>query len=293
MDVTQHQINAGDWTLFASEYPAVGAMRGVVVIGHAVGCNRRTLDRPRGQGLASTLAQAGLHVYTFDVRAHGESIPRPADGGHWRYDDILNDVEAVVTWVHDRHPDARLGFLGHSLTGHAALLWVGQNPDAPVSALVLYSTNLWLPQFEPRRGRWLKKRATLAAWALLAWPMGYLPMRRLRMGTDDVPAEFVRDFRRFAKSGKCQRTSDGVDYLEGLATVKQPVRAYVGEKDRFLCTLEGCEAFLEPVPDHTVETVPGADHMSVVTRESSRPLWEETAEFFCRELGGSDADADA
>ncbi len=288
----QHRIPAGEWSLAASEYPAVGDANGVVIVGHAAACNRRTLDRPRGKGLVSTLAEAGLHVYTFDVRGHGESGPIASENGRWGYEDILEgDLSAVISWVHERHPQLRLGVLGHSLTGHGTLLWLGLHPEAPVDALVLYSTNLWMPQFEAKRSRWLKKRSILTAWALMSRVIGYLPARRLRAGTDDESGDMIRDFYRWAKTDQCLRLSDGADYLDGRQRVKQPVLAYVGEHDRLLCTEDGCRRFLAPVPEHTIHVVPGGDHMSLVTKERSRPIWQETAAFFVDKLASSDVPA--
>lgn len=285
MDGRTHRVSVSGATLSVSEFPATGAARGVVVIGHAIMCNRQTLDRPAGEGLASTLARAGLHVYTFDLRGHGDSGPLPGAGGRWSYDDVVNrDIPDVVDWAHARHPGLRLGFLGHSLTGHAALLWLGQRPDAPVDALVLYATNLWMPSFEPSRLLWFKKRAVLTVWLAISRAFGYFPTRRLRMGTDDEPVDFVADMNSWAATDRCVRVADGVDYLAGRARVRQPVLAFTGEKDEFLCTKESCERFLAPVPDHTLKTVPGATHMSLVVSRRSRSTWEETAKWFVEKL---------
>lgn len=280
-----HRIPAGEWSLAASEFPASGDPRGVVIVGHAAACNRKTLDRPSGSGLASALAEAGLHVYTFDLRGHGESGPVASEGGRWTYDEFISeDLGAMVNWTRDRHPDLRIGLLGHSLSGHASVFWLGLNPDAPVDALVVYSTNLWLPQYESKRMRWFKKRSTLALWSMLIMPFGYLPAKRLGQGTDDESAAMVRSFKRWAKTGRCTRESDGLDYLELREKVNKPVLAYYGENDVFLCTKEGCEGFLAPIPDHTINMVPGGNHMSLVTKDRSRPVWEETASWFIDKL---------
>ena len=286
MDTPQHKVTVGEWSLAVSEFPAQGEPRGVVVASHAMMCNRRTLDRPRGNGLASTLAAAGLHVYTFDFRGHGESKPGAAGGGRWCYDDIVNeDIGAVVRWAHARHPELRLGFLGHSLAGHAGLHWLGMTADAPVDAVVLYAVNLWIPRLETQRFRWLRKRATLALWKLVSTPVGYFPTRRLRMGTDDESLALVRDFSRWADSDGCRRIADDFDYLAGRANVKAPVLAFVGEHDRVMCAEECAKRYLEPVPQHTVEVVPGASHISLVTQEHSRPAWDRTATWLIEQLG--------
>lgn len=286
--VVTHRVPVAEWSLAVSEFPAHGRPRGVVVAGHAMMCNRRTLDRPRGRGLASTLAKAGLHVYTFDVRGHGESNPQSAAaaGGQWTYDDVLNgDIPAVIDWAQKRHPDLHLGVLGHSLVGHASLLWLGITPRAKVDALVLYAANLWLPRLEPRRGRWLRKRATLAAWKIVSRLFGYYPAQRMRMGTDDEPLSLVNDFYRWAKTDSCLRLKDGLDYLEGRAKVSAPVLAIVGDRDHLLCVEECAARFLAPVPNHTMRRVSGADHMTLVTKEEiSRPAWEETAAWLVAKL---------
>lgn len=284
----EHRVAVAGWSLAVSEFPAHGRARGVVVIGPAMMCNRRTLDRPAGNGLASTLAKAGLHVYTFDVRGHGDSSPekRAAKGGSWTYDEVLGeDIPAIVAFAHQRHPELRLALLGHSLIGHAGLLWLGITPEAPVDALVLYATNMWLPSCEPRRGRWLRKRATLAAWKVVSRVVGYFPSRRMRVGTDDEPLPFVNDFWRWAATDKVERLSDGLDYLAGRARVRQPVLAFVGGRDDLLCVEECSERFLKPIPDHSIRCVPGADHMTLVTRaDISRPAWDQTAEWLVEKL---------
>ncbi len=56
------------WILRGQRMPGPGP---VVVCGHAMMVDRRTLDRPRGAGLASALAEAGLDVVMMDARGHG------------------------------------------------------------------------------------------------------------------------------------------------------------------------------------------------------------------------------
>ncbi len=280
-----HLVDADGWALAVSEFPAHGETRGVVIAGHAMMCNRRSLDRPRGQGLASTLARAGLHVYSFDARGHGASGPAPAAGGSWRYDDLIDhDLPAMARWVRRRHPDHRIGLIGHSLIGHAGLLWLGSDRAAPIDALVIYAGNLWLPQFEPNRLRWLRKWATLCAWELMSRPLGYLPARRLRLGSDDTPLALVQDFRHWARQDRCVRRRDGFDYLAGRARVKQPVLAFVGERDSLLCVPECNQRFLDPVPDHELRLVPQADHMSLVIDPQSQPVWEHSASWLIAKL---------
>lgn len=279
-----HRVAVDGWSLAVQAFPAVGTPRGVVIAGHAMMCDQRTLDRPRGAGLASTLAAAGLHTYTFDARGHGQSGPRPADGGRYSYEDIVEgDVPAMVRWAKARHPDLPLAIVGHSLVGHAAMLWLGQNPDAPVDAICGLAPNLWARHLEPDRRVWWRKRATIEAWAAFTRVYGYYPARRFGTGTDDEAAEYVHDFVRYIRHG-IHRASDGADYLAGLRNVQAPVLALVGSRDDFLCRPAACSLFLANIPQHELRVVDGANHMSLVTSETHRDTWCAAADWLLEVL---------
>ena len=65
------EIETSDgWTLEADRLDPPDGREpiGVLWLGHAMMVNRRTMDRPRGQGLASLLAGEGFIVYNVDLR---------------------------------------------------------------------------------------------------------------------------------------------------------------------------------------------------------------------------------
>ena len=280
-----HRVATDGWSLAVRSFPPPDAPLGVAVCGHAMMCDQRTLDRPPGGGLASTLAAAGLQTYTFDVRGHGQSGPSVAEGGRYDYEDVIEgDVPAMVRWAAARHPDLPLAVVGHSLVGHAALLWLGQNPTAPVDAVLNFAANLWVRHLEPDPAVWRRKRATTEALAALAratgWisaGSGHLPVRWLGYGTADEPLEYVLDLVRYAREDACLRKRDGAVYLAGLGEVQAPVLAYTGSEDTLLCRRSACARFLARVPDHTLRVVEGADHMSLVVDARFKWVWEEAA----------------
>lgn len=108
----------------------------VVVCGHAMMVDRRTLDRPPGHGLASALAARGFDVLVFDARGHGQSVPRAEHGGRWTYDDIVRrDVPAMVRRARSIADGRKVVVLGHSLIGHAAMIAAGlRSGHAPALA---------------------------------------------------------------------------------------------------------------------------------------------------------------
>jgi predicted alpha/beta hydrolase len=259
--------------------------RAACIVGHAMMTNRRSLDRPRGAGLASTLAARGLAVYTFDCRGHGGSrdgAPRRS----WTYDDVvLRDVPAVVAAVRARHPRLPLVVVGHSLVAHATLAWLGVVPGAAVHAVVALAAGVWIRRLEPDALAWLGKRATLEAWRAASVPLGYFPARRLGLGSEDVPRAYIEQFLGWARTDRWT-AADGGDYLRGLARVRAPVLAIAGAADRFMCRPAAGRAFADqltgaPVTFRVVERgeLPGLrpDHMGLVTARAAAPLWGELA----------------
>ncbi len=283
----QFYVDAAGWRLAVEAFEAPEEVVGVALCGHAMMCDRRTLDRPRGRGLASALAAAGLQVYSFDARGHGGSGPKAAQGGRWTYQDYIErDLPAVVDWVRARHPGLRLGVVGHSLIGHAALLWLGAQPQAPVDAVVALAPNMWARQFERSRLRWLQKRGLMEAWWAISRARGYFPTRRLGMGTDDEALSYVLSLVETVRSGRCE-AADGADYFATMDRVRAPVLALVGAEDRLLCHEDAARRFLAPIGDLELRMVPGADHMGLVLDEGCRPAWEAAAQWLRARLGAA------
>jgi fermentation-respiration switch protein FrsA (DUF1100 family) len=100
---------------------------GAVVLMHGVHSNRLSMVRR-----ARLLSTAGFSVLLFDFQAHGESTGARITFGHLE----AEDARSAVAFVRARLPDERIGAIGTSLGGAAALL--GPHP-LPVDALVLES----------------------------------------------------------------------------------------------------------------------------------------------------------
>ena len=262
-----------------------GPAQGVVLLSHAMMANRRSLDRPAGRGLASTLGLRGLITYALDVRGHGRSGPRPAEGGNWSYDDIVfRDLPAAIEFVRSRHPGLPLGVLGHSLTAHGMLALLGQREDINgwIDALVSVSSNVWMPQIEPSRVRQVKKNLVLAGFGALTWPIGYYPAKRLGSGSEDVSKRFVDMFQALRRTGKWRSADGKIDYIAGLGRVRVPVLAVVGRGDTLLChpecslryhrLLTGAQVWHWTVGRETGLNF-DPDHMQVVTDERASAVW--------------------
>jgi predicted alpha/beta hydrolase len=274
------------WVL-RGETIAAGDGRGVAVLGHAMMASRRTMDRPRGHGLASALAAAGLGVVSFDLRGHGESGPSARDGGAYTYDDFVQqDIPAIVAFARERFPGQRVGLVGHSLAAHAALASAGAFPERAPDAIVSIAGNMWLPSLEGSRLRQAAKSAFLRGWLGVTERWGHFDPRPLRMGTDAVALPYVRQFWRMWSEDRYGSIDGRTDYMAALGRVEIPVFSAASEGDRLLAHPEAVARYMAQVGSankvlrvvrHGEMGARAPDHMGLVTRASSLPLWAEIA----------------
>lgn len=269
---------------------------GVVVAGHAMMVDSRTICRPDQPTLASVLVAAGFRVLVPDLRGHGESGPRAADGGNWTIDDLVADVAHYVELARAVEPRRPIALVGHSVFAHAALAWLGQNPDPSVRALVLMACSVWNRRFEPSRVMWWLKRGLFWLSAMLAELWGYLPARRLRLGSNDESLGFWRQFHGHVRRDRWDALDGSVDYWAGLDSVRAPVLHVMSEGD-LLYARPPAAARLTARIDHREMLVLGRDdapgelaqlrpnHMRLLTDPRSKLVWHWIAGWLTRKLG--------
>ncbi len=289
---------ADGWRLGARVHPPRGPRRGRVLLLHAMMVDGRSLDRPEGRGLASTLAEAGLEVWRADLRGRGRSGPTVSHGGRWSYDDlVMHDVPALVAAVVSRTGEAPW-VVGHSLGGHVSVAAAGVGAhEVPPRGHVLLAANVWMPSLEGSRRRWLRKQLLLRLFRRGARMAGRWPSRRLRMGPVDEATAYVEDLCRFGLDDAWRSRDGRHDYLAGLSAVTGPVLAVSGARDRLFGHVEGVRAFAEHFGpgraafvhlrggDLGLERAP--DHMGLATDPAMRPVWRALGHWMGRGGAGS------
>jgi len=284
-------VTADGWTLRGEAIAPEGPLRGVAVLAHAMMVNRRTMDRPAEQGLASELAAQGLHVLNFDLRGHGESGPTARQGAQYAYDDFVQyDIPALVDFARRRFPGRRVALVGHSLGGHTALIAAGLSPESRPDLLVALAVNLWAPRFEPNLIRRAKKAAMFAAWALATAPRG-----RFDPGggasSEAEPWRYVRQFTSMFFRNRLQSRDKTINYEEAIARAELDVLSVASEGDELYAHPEVVRRFMAmakrakvthrlvrhgELSERPLGRAPG--HMEIVTDQACRPLWREIAE---------------
>jgi uncharacterized protein len=143
--------------------------RGAIVLFHPVRGDRRSL-----LNRARLLSEDGYSVLLFDFQAHGES---PGDRISFGYFERL-DAQAAVQWLRAKVPGEKIGGLGVSLGGAAALL-----ADLDLDAWVL---EMVYPSIDQAIGNRLGRVLGPIGWGLRPLLTGQC---RLRFGVD---AEVLR-----------------------------------------------------------------------------------------------------
>lgn len=189
-----------------------------------------------GKGLAPYLAQNGFDVFVADLRGKGAS--RPLVNRHSKAtqtDTIEGELPFLVNKIKETTGADSLHLGAHSWGGvlllSAYALFHGQ---WNVKSMVFFGTKrrIGIRTFQ-------KFRVIDLGWTLLGslatWVCGYLPAKKLRMGSDDEPGKFYFQLNRWVYSKKWIDPETGFNYREKLGTLTlPPLHFYTGVHDRLL-----------------------------------------------------------
>ncbi|QNK03878.1 alpha/beta fold hydrolase [Dyella telluris] len=173
------------YVLSGTRFPAVGALRGRLVVAGATAVPQGFYRR-----FAQFASAQGYDTLIFDYRGVGQSSPPSLRGFRmdlldWGRQDLAAAIDAMAG------DDVPLYVVGHSYGGHG----FGLAPNhGKVTGFYVFGTGAgwhgWMPRFERVR--------VLAMWRvvlpLLTWWKGYCPWRMLGLG-EDLPTDVFRQWR--------------------------------------------------------------------------------------------------
>lgn len=288
----EHLVRAVDgWRLSVLDLAPEGPARGLVIAGHAMMVDRRTLWRTDRPCLVAALRAAGLRVLVPDLRGHGKSGPLAHDGGDWSYDQLVEDTAVLLDLAEGLAPDLKIATLGHSLFGHTTPAYLTRTHDPRIAAHVGLCCEVWVRDVEDRRLAWPLKRAFLELALLSARLAGAVPTRRIGFGSADEAYSYFADFERCARTGGWL-AADGHDYLAGLSGLRLPALFVLSDADRVTPPRTAIRLWSRMPSAEFWRLGRGAwahlapTHMAAVTDPASAPLWRAVAGWLVERLAG-------
>jgi pimeloyl-ACP methyl ester carboxylesterase len=234
-----------------------------VLLVHGVAMNRQAVDfGVERWSLAAALAQGGLDCFSLDLRGHGDSRRSPPGARHdWTLDDYLAlDVPAALEAILRVTGQRRVLWVGHSQGALLGLAAAQRLPDR-IAGVVALAPPIRIPmspvehRFLPALAGWRLFRplaellAPVSGWwqprrAGLSIQLGNMERpiyRRMMMNAiEELPPGVVRHFVRLAREGRLGSLDGGEDWLEGLASCRQPA-LFVAAPSDGLALLEAVE----------------------------------------------------
>ncbi|GAA4863521.1 alpha/beta hydrolase family protein [Saccharopolyspora rosea] len=220
----------------------------------------------------------GLSVVTFDLRGQGESAPLPARGVRFAYQDLIDDVDAVIDVIASALPGAPRFLLGHSLGGQLGMLHTASRPGRVRGVVLVASGSAWYAAFPGiYRLRTLFGPQLVAG---LARVLGYWPGHRLGFGGRQ-PVGLVRDWARQSRTGRYVLAGSSTNYEAALRSVDVPLLTVTVSGDRLapqssVDHLAGKAIRARRVHKHYSRTLAGADqlgHFSWVRNGAELSRW--------------------
>lgn len=270
-------------TLAIDRVRAHGSARGAVLCLHAMMTDGRYFGARRDGSFAATLAAAGFDVFVADFRGHGRSVPPRAGPDDWSFDDLVElDLPALVAATAEaaRCNPGELAILGHSLGGLVTTAALGTARIPSPRIVLLAATAVWL--LGPRGP--LQRRVLMAGYRHITALLGRAPIRRLRVGTADEAATYVRQLTGWTRDARWTSLR-GIDYAASAAHVTTPVVPFVGAGD-WMCTPDDAATFAARIPTAEPLRVFGRrngdaldpDHFQLFTRTELAPRWKDLIE---------------
>ena len=276
------QVTTEDGVVLHTDFHAAHGERwGTAVVLHAMMVDRRSMDRPAGSGLSSTLASHGLDVYNADFRGHGQS----GSHGPWSYDDLVyRDIPALVSAAR-KASGGPVWVVGLSLGGHTTLASIAAGAATP-DGLVSLSGNIWRPGLDRSIRRRIRRHFAMIAMRRLSEAVGRFPSRAVRAGPADEALPYVRDLTRFWFTDSWS-DREGREWTPLLRDVRIPVLSVIGRGDDLLAHHVGARTFVERVPTHRFALVGRGDlglehdpdHMGLGADPRCKPVWNWISEW--------------
>ena len=236
----------------------------VTLLAHGAVENGRVFFSRSGRGLAPYLAERGFDVNVLDLRGRGDSRPPIGrDTRHGQWESIVEDIPVASDFLARERPGAPQHWLAHSWGGVLMAATLARLPRyrERVASLTFFGVKRCVRVWNLTRLLYID-----LIWCglcpLLTRTIGYLPARRLYMGSDDESRHSHGEGAVWVRPGPWIDPRDGFDYGAALAGVAlPPILSLAGRSDATLGHPRDARDFLAECGD-------GEKRLEILSRDN-------------------------
>jgi predicted alpha/beta hydrolase len=219
----------------------------VVVMFHGSIENGRIFYKGDTKGLGNFLADNGFHVYIVDSRGRGASRPAISSQSRFgQHESIVEDIPAILNYLTMRH-QAKINVVCHSYGGvlFKSAFVRHQGFENRIGSIVCFGTKRCVRA--PTLERYFKINLV---WSRIVPRItkhfGYLDAKKLGIGDDSEPLQFVLDSIEWARREDWVDTIDQFDYKQHATTVQWPkIWHFSAKRDYSLGHVKDVERFIQ------------------------------------------------
>ncbi len=224
-----HQLALHRFSKGQSAFPPVLLIHGSIE-------NGKIFFSKSGKGYAPFLADAGFDVFVADLRGKGESTPPIGKGfSASQSDTISEEIPFLINRVLTITGSESLHLGAHSWGGILLLSSYALHPKQwNIRSFIFFGTKRRIGIFN-----WARFTTIDLAWSLLGsfftLLYGYLPAKKLKMGSDNEAARFYFQVNRWVYSKRWIDPETKMDYAHILTNLAlPPIHLFTGKNDKLL-----------------------------------------------------------
>lgn len=257
-------------------YPAESADK-VLILLHGSGWHSQYFLR-----LGDYLSSQNLaHVYTPDLRGHGENPVRRGDVDY--IDQYEDDLADLIEMIRETHPDETLIVGGHSSGGGLALRFGGSQYGNQADAYVLLAPFLKhnAPTARKNAGGWAVPYNGRIAGLSMLNNLGIRAFNHLEVIRFNLPEEARDGTETLTYTFRLNTAYQPETYKKDLTAITQPLLVLIGTADEAFLPEQYEPTVTKHNPDAQVELLPGVNHNGIVVGDevqSALATWLQSLE---------------
>ncbi len=180
--------------------------------------------------IEETANKLGLRVLTVDWRGHGSSSLRPAKDVDFGYQQLLDDMDELLSWIEEQYPDQPISLGGHSLGGQLSCLFYGRYSDRVKQLLIIASCSVYYKGWSGigKLRVWMVGKVFYG----IARLVGYFPGEQVGFGGREAKG-VMKDWGHNATSGKYELAGSSFHYDDAMQQAQPKILAINYKPDTF------------------------------------------------------------